>query len=404
MILREFNMEQLIRIVQKVEIKVESIFESGLGIARSNTTLKGYQSSIKKYIESLKKGSRFSGPVNVDPSEPAVKQLFEEVQDIFAISITFMKSFFQLFGIVEGNGLSPFCVTIDSTRHLIQLIEKFFKRPNREMRGSNFKHVQNHNNNDDGIELDKNDKDVPPPNPPTELTAIIQHHMAALKHVEIGLDTADNEQVAIPESQGNNTPSIEQHNDEEEAIDIGCDNANHTEVFIQFKNLVRSLSLGDVAVNSLKLIELLHLGKLDKGAITTASKYKSQNERWFNQKKNMQVSNKECDECDLYLKRDSVVKLECKRGSSVEIAYYRVLAMFTKSYNKWLIADENEFSWNNDSSKRINGHILARLVKRLGSTFQEVKLEKDGNWGPHQVYQVVHFDKIISVENELFDM
>ena len=93
-----------------------------------------------------------------------------------------------------------------------------------------------------------------------------------------------------------------------------------------------------------------------------------------------------------------------QRGSSVEIAYYRVLPMFTKSYNKWFIADENEFSWNNDSSKRVNGHILARLMKRLGSTFQEAKLEKDGNWGPHQVYQVVHFDKIISVENELFDM
>ena len=48
---------------------------------------------------------------------------------------------------------------------------------------------------------------------------------------------------------------------------------------------------------------------------------------------------------------------------------------------------------------------MARLLKRSGrSSFSEVKLEKDGDWGPHHVYKVVSSDKIFSVESHLIEM
>ena len=43
MILMEFIMERLIRIVQKSIIKLRAIFESGLVTSRRNSTFKGYQ-------------------------------------------------------------------------------------------------------------------------------------------------------------------------------------------------------------------------------------------------------------------------------------------------------------------------------------------------------------------------
>ena len=43
-------------------------------------------------------------------------------------------------------------------------------------------------------------------------------------------------------------------------------------------------------------------------------------------------------------------------------------------------------------------------MKRTGAVYSEVKLEKDGNWGPHYVYECVNFDKIIQVGNKLIDM
>ena len=66
MILREFNMEQLIRIVQKNNLRMECIFENDIVVSRSNTTFKGYLSTLSDFNESLKRGSSTSGPVSHD--------------------------------------------------------------------------------------------------------------------------------------------------------------------------------------------------------------------------------------------------------------------------------------------------------------------------------------------------
>ena len=46
MIIHEFNMEQLIIIVQKNNLRMECIFESDLDISGLNTTFKGYKSTL----------------------------------------------------------------------------------------------------------------------------------------------------------------------------------------------------------------------------------------------------------------------------------------------------------------------------------------------------------------------
>ena len=52
----------------------------------------------------------------------------------------------------------------------------------------------------------------------------------------------------------------------------------------QFKELLICDSLDEVNVCALKPMELLSLGKLDKGATYSIAKYRSRNKRWFNQK------------------------------------------------------------------------------------------------------------------------
>ena len=66
MILREFNMEQLIRIVQKNNFHMEFIFESDLAVSRYNTIFKVYQSPLSDFNESSKMGPYTSGPVSHD--------------------------------------------------------------------------------------------------------------------------------------------------------------------------------------------------------------------------------------------------------------------------------------------------------------------------------------------------
>ena len=65
-ILCEFNMEQLTRIVQKNNLRMECIFDSYLAVSRSNTTFKGYQSTLSDFNENLKRGSYTYGPVSHD--------------------------------------------------------------------------------------------------------------------------------------------------------------------------------------------------------------------------------------------------------------------------------------------------------------------------------------------------
>ena len=63
MILCEFNMEQLIRIFQKNNLRMECIFEIDITVSRLNKTFKGYQSTLSDFNKSLKRGLSTSGPV-----------------------------------------------------------------------------------------------------------------------------------------------------------------------------------------------------------------------------------------------------------------------------------------------------------------------------------------------------
>ena len=56
MILHEFNMEQLIQIVQKAKIKNNVIFELGLEAFRSKSR-KGYTASMTSFVDNMKNES-----------------------------------------------------------------------------------------------------------------------------------------------------------------------------------------------------------------------------------------------------------------------------------------------------------------------------------------------------------
>ena len=87
--------------------------------------------------------------------------------------------------------------------------------------------------------------------------------------------------------------------------------------YYKFNGLLIYDSLDEVNVCALKPMELLSLGKMDKGATYSAAKYKSMNERWFNQKHNNPSTEEVTDNIeDLYTQRDSLIQVRCNRGSA----------------------------------------------------------------------------------------
>ena len=77
----------------------------------------------------------------------------------------------------------------------------------------------------------------------------------------------------------------------------------------------------------------------------------------------------------MLIKHDSLVRLNCKRGKAMSPEYYRVLGFFSKYYNKWWVAEENQFSWTSGSSRNKSNRILGRLMKKVGSSYREVELK-----------------------------
>jgi hypothetical protein len=51
---REFNMDQLIRIVWKTNIRTNAIFSSQFKTHWSKNRVRGYQSTFEEYVESLR--------------------------------------------------------------------------------------------------------------------------------------------------------------------------------------------------------------------------------------------------------------------------------------------------------------------------------------------------------------
>jgi len=186
------------------------------------------------------------------------------------------------------------------------------------------------------------------------------------------------------------------------------DSGASSDAYDCFKDMLRCANIDDVSFVALKVLQLLQLGKLEKGAVTTSSKYKSLKERWFSQKAKESLPDDagevENGGADLFIQRDSLIQLNCKRSRSSSVENYRVLAFFTKFHNKWYLATEDKFLWTADPSKMKNVRVLARLMKKSGSSYGEVALEAGGDWAPQQVYRIEHFRDILKVENELLEM
>ena len=138
MILQEFNMELLIWIVQKSIIKLQGIFESGLGTLRSNSAFKEYQLSLPYFVKSAQASNNpeeTCGPVPVDLEEPDVYQVWDEVHGDMKATTELMFPFLGLFGIEEGNSISPSATEINTPAELSDHTKEFFKPPKKDHRG-----------------------------------------------------------------------------------------------------------------------------------------------------------------------------------------------------------------------------------------------------------------------------
>ncbi len=155
--------------------------------------------------------------------------------------------------------------------------------------------------------------------------------------------------------------------------------------------MLHSTSLSDISECVLKTMQLLELGRLegDTGSSSFDTKTKSFQQCWFCVKDEKSLEHKDIkghekrtagEDGEVFIEQDSLISLTCKQGKSSSIEYYRVLAHFTKHYKKWYPSyDPQRFMWKKNAN---NVCCLFRKMAKHGSSWKDVELETNGNFGP----------------------
>ena len=136
-------------------------------------------------------------------------------------------------------------------------------------------------------------------------------------------------------------------------------------------------------------------------------KFRSLLSRWFGNNKKKKKEGDEGKDCHDFIKRDTLIKLNVKKGEQTIVRNYRVLGIFSKHYNKWFVEfeqkqvvfDPQSKTWKRYSKKY---KLLARMMKMTEqSDYEEVELRKEGEWSPKAVFRVVSLADVLSVESKL---
>ena len=172
-----------------------------------------------------------------------------------------------------------------------------------------------------------------------------------------------------------------------------------SKAFLEFKELLQpGCSVEQIGLHALKLMELMQLRRIEKGSELMDLKFKSLQSRWYGCKQN-RPEDGEVANVGIYISRDTLISLPVTRGNTTTLEHCRVLALFSKHYNKWFLHWDGDEVLFEKGSKKFK--VLARMVKKEGSSWTDVELVKDGNWGPKFVFSIKPMCDIESVEGKL---
>ena len=201
MLLREFTVVDVNDLVNKIRLKMNSLFRGNLVADRSNA-MKGYLGTLPDFLANSQAGSLEdlpAGPVNVDLEFDAVTQLWDQVAKIFKLVKSIMLPFLKLHGVDEGHGLSPFASDFENPSDLAQKISDFFKPAKRDMRdNAPSANVVENEEEDESVDGDDRDGEIS--------DSYVEEFVKSM--LEMDLESDDNGDGTSIESNTGNNDSI----------------------------------------------------------------------------------------------------------------------------------------------------------------------------------------------------
>lgn len=355
-----------------------------------------------------------AGPIEVDLDMPAVHQLWPEVSRVIRMATAVTLPFLKLFGVEDGNGLSPFAVDIGSPDALADIVKEYFKPPKSDPRDRSAANGgDDEEEEDEVVDSDDDDGDDGDDNesPPTISASYLKDKLNELAELDSNSD--DDKETSSDDKDEDDSaekPAATEDDSVEKSVAIEhfFDSGNASEALKMLRELLGQRKIAEIPQNALNLAEQLELGKIEQGSVSMAGGFKSLQARWFGQKKRKGNKKDEMDvEEVVWIERDTLIKMKYKRGQQESEHYYRVFGIFTKHSNKWFVELETKIvrfephskGWKTYSKKY---KLQTRMMKKDSfEDFEDVDLKKDGNWSSKAVFRNVSLADVLSVEIKL---
>ena len=322
--------------------------------------------------------------IDLDDKDPLVDTLWVYVRPIINDCARNMRPFLDKLGVSEDE-LSPFCREFDSVAELLGVYNGIYSRTKKTT-------AQNTSSNEGDVEDQLVEGEDECEDDDMECLTLVNDSIS-------NVESAINKALDRAEAAGNElvTVEVEEGNDPFSQLD------KKVPLLEGLRSLLTAEDVDEMTNAAREGIAMLPVK--NKGSVSYGRKHKSLKERWISRDV-VPVSVDEDNPGQVFVERNTQVKIEVKQGRGKKakkaVKDFRVLALFTKSYNKWYLCEKGKQSWKKDMEKG-KFRVLMRMVEfdhSMGK-YYDVKPSSSAQWETKCIYVVCDANAINHVVQHL---
>ena len=395
----EATVEEALGIEDKRRRKVDAIFESGLAVHRDPRS--GYQATWASFVQGSanmvdlmrKKQSGEAaggGPVRVltEDGTPPAQLLWPHIKAILNDCGQHMMRMLLRLGVCSKE-LSPFLKEFDSVTDLVVEYKRYCGVST---------HGQEQN------EGENYNEENPSPNIESGMGRTCQlDHLKDIIDLAQESDEGDsrplvssNLPVLTPRATNNQEAGEEDYHEEDNESDADLFVSSSVDGLFGWDELLQS-SEEDLAETALKAFQQLSAKTRTSGSVHYETKRKSLKERWLSRTEPKETASELVEPQEKIIERNVHVKVEVtEKGNNVgpskkAIEDYRVLGIYTKTYNKWFLCEHGKQVWKK-GIRQGKYRVLLRMIQfdhSMGK-WKDINLKEQRNkWVENGTYYIL---------------
>lgn len=396
--IREFSTLEFAQLFEKLNRRLKQMYKHSFNPSRDPQ--KGYQATYKGYFDYTMDTSdaMMEGTVNLlSGGDFVVNQLWKSVSGVISFSSKLMKELLSTVG-VSPNDLTPFCRDFKSPTDLRDEFIRFLPSTFSYDEFAGAATAEEDKSDEDSVESGVDDDAV------REASVVERIGLFAREMSEE--DSSVDEVVVVSDNAANvSAPNAAPACPPTQSLSVRP--VESDQLMSHFRSILEVKSVDDLFGKVLVASSYLDGASANvEGSISSGRKAKSLVARWF--AKPSSGDAKEGDGLgagDVAIERDTIILANAtigRGGSSATVPQpFRVLGIYDKHYNKWVLAKQAHKVWKNESKKfKLDVRMLEKDV--LGE-YRDVGLCGSEVYRKKEICKTIEDEMILGVVGKLQD-